>query len=220
MRIDLSTDATPIKIASIDDRELFLPQIASRLGLNMQAQGYTESPDSLVNWASDFQATAIQNQRISDIRWDINRITQPDEIYLGEPGAYVRQDMFQLADLDQPLSTHGLNTCTGLIVIDRENERHYVAHLDALSDPQRIVESLRDLDISSAEIFLAPGSGDDTLSFRNGVNALDQLGVTESIQILELGGMFPGVISYDGEVFALPPGDNLADWERGDDTRF
>lgn len=220
MRIDLAPDGTPINIANISDPGLFLSEAATHLGLDMQVQGFFTNTAAFENWAGELHSTRIQNERISEIVSDVERLTRPETSYIGETGKYVNQNMFQLSDLDQPLSTHGLDTCSALIVIDAVNGLHYLAHLDATSSPQRIINSLSDLDIRNAEIFLAPGSGDTVLSMRNGINALDELGATENLQILQLDGVFPGVISHNGDVFAIPAGDNLGDWDRDGNTRF
>lgn len=207
-RVSLDDKGNPETFYLARDRGGILPRLASLAGLNISKELLPDGKSELPEWSR----TAIE---FASVRQAVRELTskgrsRPAGDYYGKTGVSVAQGQFQVASLDRPLTTGGLDTCSALVVIDRKSGRHYLAHVDAATNPEGLVRSLAGLNLKSAEIALVPGSGWNELSMIQAFKALKSLGVSDRVKIIDgSSGMFAGITLQGGSFFrGLPPGTN------------
>jgi len=121
-------------------------------------------------------------------------------VYAGERGTYVDQSCYTTTALDIPLSTHHLVTCSALVVIDRNNNQHYLAHVDDFTTKADIEQSLAELDLQNSDIYIMRGArAFGTL--QNILVVLLEAGLGERVTIVAGNGYNDGITSHQGEVY-------------------
>jgi hypothetical protein len=95
---------------------------------------------------------------LAEMTGEADRRVDVGEKYFGNAGTFVNQATFKTAPIDATLATAGINTCAGLVVIDRAHEKQYLAHIDSTISPEQIKKSLRGVDLSQSEIYVMEGT--------------------------------------------------------------
>ncbi len=70
---------------------------------------------------------------------------------------HVPQRGFAIRPLNEPIGTDGLLTCAALLVVDKPNRLHYLAHLDGSAEIAGIRESLRGFDLGKTQNYMMLG---------------------------------------------------------------
>lgn len=127
-----------------------------------------------------------------------------------QPGAvFVNQGDFAVAPLDVPLSTADLGPCAGLVIVDKNGGKQYLAHIDSSTPAEQIRESLKGLNLNdpNLEVYLLPGSQEGSPTPTNILNALADTPIGDKVKLVNWGdrpGMGPenrrGIQVFNGKI--------------------
>lgn len=127
-----------------------------------------------------------------------------------QPGAvFVNQGDFAVAPLDVPLSTADLGPCAGLVIVDKNGGKQYLAHIDSSTPAEQIRESLKGLNLNdpNLEVYLLPGSREGSPTPTNILNALADTPIGDKVKLVNWGdrpGMGPenrrGIQVFNGKI--------------------
>lgn len=207
LRLDLDKNRTPTKLTSIDDPNNIFSGVFADLGINgvsqalgaVNPQAYQKRVESINN--NNYNAVT---ERLHEAKSDPKRRTPVQGDYYGpDTGVFVQQNGYQAASIETPLATAGVNTCSALIVIDRKNKRHYLAHVDPSSTADQIAKSVRDsfnnlegLEVYVMEEMMLSGT------LQNIWTALKNMGLEENLKFISNPGfMSPGIGTQNGKTF-------------------
>ena len=216
MRIELDKQFNPKVFVLIDDKTSYFTTLFAETGLSQFSRCLgTTNPEVFQRTLQkqvDYQTTT---KMLIALTTDIKRRTDITETYSGESGIFVEQDHFKIATIETPLATAGINTCAGLIVIDRAEGTHYLAHVSPITDVNAIKKSLETFgDLEDQEIYFMEGMTPSG-TVQNILTAiLDNPKALEKVRFLSGGeGLFNGVVIYNGKIFSVPQ--DINDWRQG-----
>lgn len=214
LRIDLNPNGQPKNLASIDDPDKLFGGLLQKAG-----NGYLAKLIGLPA-KENFQkrVQALKNYEkvtkyLQQAQGDSSRRIPLNNIFTGPKGIFVPQNYFQVAPLSTPLATSGVNTCAALVIIDKKNNKHYLAHIDPSASPDQILQSIRNsgIDLFNCEIYVMEGMTPSG-TVQNIFSALITLRVGDKTKFVSFGGSgFPGITSYNGELFLDPPVDYFSE---------
>lgn len=207
LRIDFSDLKMPISIVFIDDidglfQELFKDKkfLFNKL---QELKKYNENR-SCSRLRECIANCKTQNSLIESMR-DVSKYLAATIIDLDvSKGLYVAQGEYKISDLNTPLYTYGLDTCSALCLIDKEQNCQYFAHVDACFKSENIINSLKGIDYKNAEVYIMPGLSHDMFALANLFMALQELGIDNRIHYLGYqGAYFPGMVVKEGIPYSL-----------------
>jgi hypothetical protein len=138
--------------------------------------------------------------------------------YIGEPGTFVRQGTFAVKPLDKPLATADIDTCAGLVIIDKKAGRQYLAHIDSMVSSESIKQSLKNFDLARSDIYIVEGNSPSGTVQSILTSILDNPSALKNLKFLDTHGLLPALIIHNGKIYQIT--NDTKDWNSDELSRF
>lgn len=146
LRFDLNDKHEVESVTRIDDEPNFLSGVFDYWGV--QAIGDIFGRPTTENFERAARKVIEQAKTDREFRDFSNDPSNRGQYgyFLGQnadKGIFVPQDFYQVTNFDIPLMTQGLATCSCLVVVDPENRRQLLAHVDSSSNSEQLKQMIQ-----------------------------------------------------------------------------
>lgn len=140
-----------------NDQGQFIPSLFQEIGLPKLAAA-TGTPTEFA-LSDKFGAVSYGdvNAKMSQAKMESGASTAISESYKGSDAIYVGQKMGDAAPISTALGTTDMGPCSALIIIDRASGRHFLAHVDHVSNPDLLRQSFKSFDLNKSDIYILEG---------------------------------------------------------------
>lgn len=210
LEFSLNSSGLPERLMVFNDQSHYIPSLLHERGLPNLARATGKPTEFAVADRFGKVDYAQQNHALDAVKASETAPRVISERYQGKNAIYVNQKTGEAASINVPLGTANMGPCSALIVIDKAAGKHYLAHVDHVTNPDALRASLKGFDLTKAEIYIMEGA-DNALASTQGKllgsaqRALMALGDQSGrARMIEYGGSSnrADVVIHRGKIFA------------------
>jgi hypothetical protein len=148
-------------------------------------------------------ASTRHGKTFSDLLADQNRLVSRNNELWQNKEFNIPQRGFATRQLHEPIATDGLQTCVGLLVVDKSQRLHYVAHLDGSAEVSSIQRSLSRFDLSKTQNYMMLGPYQSNVPIHTFSALADNPAAVDKLRFIKWDGdgNGPNFVSYEGKLY-------------------
>ncbi len=158
----------PNRIVAHNDQTHFMPSLFKEMGLPRLAEAAGKPTEFALADKFGKISYADVNAQMSRVKAQNGPSIALSEAYKGTDALYVKQKMGHSAPITTPLGTAEMGPCSALIIVDKASGRHFLAHVDHVSNPDMLAQSFKSFNLKKSDIYILEGP-DNAISINGGL---------------------------------------------------
>ena len=210
LEFSLNSSGLPERLMVFNDQTHYIPSLFHERGLPNLARASGKPTEFAIADRFGKVNYAQQNHALDAVKATESAPLVISERYPGKNAIHVAQKTGEAASINVPLGTTSIGPCSALIVIDKGAGKHFLAHVDHVTNPDALRASLKGFNLAKAEIYIMEGADNAIASTQGKLlgsaqRALMALGDQAGrVRILEYGGpnKSADVVIHRGKIYA------------------